>query len=35
VVVQSTLPLDVVSVYTVPGSVDVVAATERQIYVGK
>ncbi len=35
VVIQSTLPLDVVGVYTVPGGVDVVAATERQIYVGK
>ena len=35
VVIQSTLPLDVVGVYTVPGGVDVVSVAERQIYVGK
>ena len=34
-VIQSTLPLDVIGVYTVPGGVDVVPATERRIYVVK
>lgn len=33
VVIQSTMALDVVGVYTVPGGVDVVPAPVRQIYV--
>ena len=34
-VIQSTLPLDVTGVYTVPGGIDVVTLNERRIYVGK
>jgi len=35
VVIQSTLQLDVVSVYTVPGGIDVVPVAERKIFVGQ
>jgi hypothetical protein len=34
VVIQSTLPLDVTAVFTVPGGIDVVPAEERRILVG-
>jgi len=34
VVIQATLPLDVTTVYTVPGGIDVVAVAERKIFVG-
>ncbi len=35
VVIQSTLPLDVTAVYTVPGGIDVVPVAERKIFVGQ
>lgn len=35
VVIQSTLPLDVTGVYTVPGGIDVVPVAERKVFVGQ
>ncbi len=35
VVIQSTMPLDMSAVFTVPGGIDVVAVAERKILVGQ
>ena len=35
VVIQSTMPLDVTAVYSVPGGIDVVPVAERKVFVGR
>jgi len=35
VVIQSTMPLDVVTVFTVPGGIDVVPVAERRVAIGQ
>ena len=35
VVIQSTMPLDVTGVYTVPGGIDVVQVAERRVSIGQ